>query len=90
MRFFPGAARHALAVLLVGVLSVATLTLPLAHADDEGDLKDRRREVRGQVARAAGDLKESSREAVRAGRALDRAEGKLSNAQSRLGAVRGR
>mgnify|MGYP003914079601 FL=1 len=91
MRSFPGAARHACAVLVVGAVSVATLTLPLAHADDdEGALKERRREVQGQVARAAGDLKESSREAMRVGRALDRAEGKLSSAQSRLGTVRSR
>ncbi|CAN5232206.1 M23 family metallopeptidase [soil metagenome] len=88
MRYFPGAARQHVAALVVGILSVASLALPLAHAsDDEGDLKDRRHQVKGQIADTAADLEESSLEAARVGRVLERAQGKLSSAQSRLSAV---
>ena len=88
VRYFPGAARQHVAALVVGVLSVAALTFPLAHANDgEGDLKDRKREVKGQIADTAADLEEASREAAKVGRALERAQSKLTSARSRLAAI---
>lgn len=87
MRYFPGAARHHACALVVGVLSVAVLTSPLAHADDEGDLKDRRRDLQGQIASTNDDLGEASAEAARVGRALERAQGRLTSARSRLSSI---
>ncbi len=91
MRSFPSAARPHVAALVVGVLSVAVLTLPLAHAaDDEGTLKDRRRSVKGQISQTASSLAEASQEAARVGRVLERAEDRLSSAQGRLSSIEGR
>ncbi|MGA8847072.1 MAG: peptidoglycan DD-metalloendopeptidase family protein [Nocardioides sp.] len=87
MRYFPSAARQHVAALLVGILSVAVLTLPLAHADDEGDLEQRRRDVKGQIAHTADNLRESSREAARVSRLLERTQGRLDSARTRLGNV---
>lgn len=90
MRSFPGAARQHAAALVVGALSVAALTLPLAHADDEDLLEDRRRDVRGQISEATADLQEASREAARVGRAFARAQAQLVSARSRLTDIRSR
>ena len=87
MRYFPSAARQHVATLLVGILSVAVLTAPLAHGDDEGDLKQRRRDVKGQIADASSSLQEASREASRVGRVLERSQGRLDSARTRLSNV---
>ena len=91
MRYFPSAARQHVAALLVGVLSVAALTLPLAHADDgKGDLEQRRHAVKGRISDTASDLAEASREAARVGRALEKAQGQLTSARSRLTRIQDR
>jgi murein DD-endopeptidase MepM/ murein hydrolase activator NlpD len=89
VRSFPGAARQYVSALVVGALSVAALTLPLAHADDD-DLKERQRSVEGRIADTSSALEESSAEAAAAGRALGRAQGRLDAARSRLADVRAR
>ncbi len=89
MRSFPSAARQHVTALTVGVLSVAALTLPLAHADED-DLKDRRDTVQGRISDTASDLAEASREAARVGRALDKAQGRLTSARTRLSNVQAR
>lgn len=84
MRFFPSAARQQIAVLSVGLVSLAALAVPLAHADDDNDLKHRQKQVEGQIDRAAEDLDEASHDSIRANSALTAALGRLTDARARL------
>lgn len=90
MRYFPSAARQHVAALTAGLLSVALLALPAAHADDDGNLKERRREVKGRISDTATSFEESSRKAARVGRELTRAQSRLTSARSRLSSVQTR
>ncbi len=93
MRSFPGAARQRVAATAVALVSLAALTLPLAvplaHADED-DLKNRKRDVQGQIDDAADDLHEASRQASRANAALVSARERLTAARADLAAARAR
>jgi murein DD-endopeptidase MepM/ murein hydrolase activator NlpD len=89
LRFFPGAARRPLALACLGVVSVVTLAVPLAQADDD-DLRARQREVRARIADAEDDLHEASRRVVRAEVRLDYTLERLTEAREELAAVRER
>jgi murein DD-endopeptidase MepM/ murein hydrolase activator NlpD len=81
VRVFPGAAlRPALAALLL----VATLGagLPLAHADEGDDLKDKQHDVHQQVEQAQADVEDASKAITRAKAELEQAESQLAAAQS--------
>jgi murein DD-endopeptidase MepM/ murein hydrolase activator NlpD len=86
VRYFPGAAnRPALATLLL----VATLVLgglaagvPLAHANEGDDLKDKQKNVHAQVEQAQSDVEDASKAITRAKAALAQAEQDLAAAQS--------
>ena len=86
VRSFPGSTplptrlklTAACATLLIGVSAVA----PQATADDK--LRDRQRQVQGQVRGAQGDLEESSKALASAARGLTRARAALGAAQRRL------
>jgi murein DD-endopeptidase MepM/ murein hydrolase activator NlpD len=64
------------------LLLAGGVVLPHAAADD--DLRDRQRDVRGQVRDAQGDLHESSKALAAAARRLGRARAALAAAQNRL------
>jgi murein DD-endopeptidase MepM/ murein hydrolase activator NlpD len=88
LRYFPGAlcrsvlARPAVATLLL----VATLgaAVPLAHADDEGDLKHKHHQVETQIEQAQEDAEEASKAVNKAKAALADAEAQLVTAQAGL------
>jgi murein DD-endopeptidase MepM/ murein hydrolase activator NlpD len=90
LRFFPSAARRPLALACLGVVSVVTLAVPLARADDDDDLRARQREVRARIADAEDDLHEASRRVVRAEVRLDYTLERLTDAREELAAVRER
>ncbi len=92
MRYFPSAARQRATASVVGVVSLAALAIPLAHADD--DLKHRQEQVKGQknkvegqIDRAAQHLEEASRDAARASRQYAAARGRLGDARKALARV---
>src|SRR5687768_16305865 len=64
------------------LMGIATVLAPIAMADD---LRDRKNKVRGRIRGAQGELHESSRAAVAAGRRLERSRALLAAAQKRLG-----
>jgi murein DD-endopeptidase MepM/ murein hydrolase activator NlpD len=78
VRSFPGAAAIAAAV------AIATLAVPMANADDEDDLRDKRQEVQHQIHKAHDELQEASRAVSRSTRRLERATSELRDARSRL------
>ncbi|CAN5428692.1 M23 family metallopeptidase [soil metagenome] len=84
MRFFPSAARQQVAAVLVGLVSLAAFAIPLAHADDDGGLKQRQKHVKGQIDRSGADLEEASGAATRARRSYDAALGRLEAARAHL------
>ena len=86
MRYFPSAARQRLTASVVGLVSLAALAIPFAHADDD-DLLDQQREVKGRIDNAAHDLEEASKDASRASAALERAEARLGSARTTLANV---
>ncbi len=90
MRSFPSAARQRVAASVVGLVSLATLAVPLAHAADDDDLKKKQREVEGRIDDASADLDEASRQASRASRALEQAQAELGAARTQLQGVRTR
>ena len=71
-----------LAVCVAILMGSATVLAPIAMADD---LRDKKNKVRGQIRGAQGELHESSRAAVAAGRRLERSRALLAGAQRRLG-----
>jgi len=81
VRYFPGAAmRLALAtVLLAASLGAA---VPLAHAADGDDLKDKQHDVHQQVEQAQADVEDASKAITRAKAALAQAEDQLAAAQA--------
>lgn len=103
MRFFPSApwlrrtldrmpawAHPQWLVTGVAVLvAVAGLAVPLANADDRDDLKDRQKDVRGQISNVRDDIHEASARVARIARSLRQAQGRLSTARARLADVRG-
>jgi len=83
VRYFPSAAgRPVLATLLL----VATLGagVPLAHADDGDELKDKHHEVQTQIEQAQEDAEEASQAVTQAKTALADAEAQLVTAQANL------
>jgi murein DD-endopeptidase MepM/ murein hydrolase activator NlpD len=89
VRSFPGAARQRIAATTAGLVTLAALAIPLAHADDrDDDLKNRQRDVQGRISDARDDLHEASRDASRAAAAVVRVETKLDAARDHLSAVR--
>jgi murein DD-endopeptidase MepM/ murein hydrolase activator NlpD len=82
VRSFPGAAAVAAA------LTIATLAIPIANADDEDDLRDKQDQVQSQIHRAHDDLHEASRAVARSTRRLERAANRLGDARERLQGVR--
>lgn len=90
MRSFPSAPRQRLTAAVVGIVSLAALAVPLAHADDKSDLKNKQREVKSRISDATHDLEEASRQVTWAKKRLDRALGRLAYARSELRDVRGR
>jgi murein DD-endopeptidase MepM/ murein hydrolase activator NlpD len=87
VRSFPSAARQRATASLIGVVSLAALAVPLAHADDD-DLRTRQREVKGRIADAASDLDEASRTVTQASARLERVTARLAAARSHLADVR--
>lgn len=90
MRSFPSAARRRLAAAAAGFVSLAVLTVPLAHAADEDDLKKRHRDVESQIDDASHALDEASKQASRANRHLTAVREQLASARADLRAARGR
>lgn len=70
------------------VVAIAGLAVPLAHADDRDDLKNKQKQVQGQISGVKGDIHEASAKAARIQRKLDAARKDLAGARSRLSSVR--
>lgn len=101
MRFFPSAPwlRRALDRLPVWaqpqwlvtavatVVAVAGLAVPLAHADDRDDLKNKQNQVKGEIASVKGDIHEASQKVAKIARRLERAKAALGSARDRLASV---
>jgi len=83
VRSFPSAAGRPLlaTLLLVATLGVA---VPLAHADDGDELKDKHHEVQTQIEQAEEDAEEASQAVTQAKSALADAEAQLVTAQANL------
>jgi murein DD-endopeptidase MepM/ murein hydrolase activator NlpD len=90
VRSFPSAARTRLTAACVGLVSLAALAVPLAHADDDADLKARQRDVKGRIADVTDDLREASRSVTRANARLLDAQDRLDSARTVLQDVRTR
>jgi murein DD-endopeptidase MepM/ murein hydrolase activator NlpD len=87
VRTFPRASRHRLwAASVACSLAVGALAVPLANAND--DLKDRQKQVQGQIEHAHSDLDESSARLRRATNALLTAKARFAEARSELTVVR--
>ncbi|MFB9763910.1 hypothetical protein ACFFOS_05900, partial [Nocardioides kongjuensis] len=101
MRFFPSAPwlRRALDRLPVWahpqwlvtavatLVAVAGLAVPLAHADDRDDLKDKQNHVKGEIASVKGDIHEASQKVAKIAQRLEKAKARLVSARSRLASV---
>jgi murein DD-endopeptidase MepM/ murein hydrolase activator NlpD len=82
VRLFPRTARRRLfGALLAGALAVGAVSVPLAHADD---LKDRRERIEDRIKHADQDLDHSSARMRRAMAALDTARRALLSARAEL------
>lgn len=84
MRFFPSAARQQIAVLCVGLVSLAAFAVPRANAYGDHHLEHRQKQVAGRVDRAAADLDEASHDSTRANAALLGALHRLTGARAHL------
>ncbi|WP_028657005.1 M23 family metallopeptidase [Nocardioides sp. J54] len=103
MRFFPSAPRlrraldrlpawahpQWLVTAVAVVVAVAGLAVPLAHADDRDDLKDRQNKVQGQISAVKDDIHEASARVAQISGKLRKAQGQLTAARARLTKVRG-
>ncbi len=86
MRLFPRTARHRLlAALSAAALAMGAVSVPLAHADD---LKDRRERIEDRIKHADDDLDHSSARMRRAMAALDTAQRALDSARAELDAAK--
>lgn len=86
MRLFPRTARRRLfGALLAGALAVGAVSVPLAHADD---LKDRRERIEDRIEHADRDLEHSSARMRRAMAALSAAQRALGSARAELDRAR--
>jgi murein DD-endopeptidase MepM/ murein hydrolase activator NlpD len=90
VRFFPSAARHRATAACLATVTVAALVVPWAAADDRDDLRQRQRDVQGQITEATADLKETSRQVFRANAHLQSTLGRLDTARAELRDVRAR
>ena len=87
MRIFPRAPRRLCVALATAVVLTGIVSIPAAQADDEQDLRDKQRDVLGQIESTNADLEDSSAAARAAAAALDAARTDLVGARSRLGEV---
>lgn len=87
MRFFPRAPRRLCIALATAVVLTGIVSIPAAQADDEQELRDKQRDVLGQIESANADLEGSSAAARTAGAALATARSELVGARGRLGQV---
>ena len=78
-----------LATGLAVVVALAGLAVPLAHANDRDDLEDRQDQVQGQIADVKDDIHEASQRVAKIARNLERAQGQLRGARTKLQDVRG-
>ena len=86
MRLFPRTARHRLfAAVSAAALAMGAVSVPLAHADD---LKDRRERIEDRIKHADDDLDHSSARMRRAMAALDSAQQALDSARAELDAAK--
>ncbi|WP_408898561.1 M23 family metallopeptidase [Nocardioides sp. R1-1] len=69
------------------VIAIAGLAVPLAHAGDRDDLKDKQNQVRGEIADVKGDIHEASQKVAKIARRLEKAKSALGSARSRLASV---
>ncbi|GAA1502666.1 M23 family metallopeptidase [Nocardioides humi] len=70
------------------VIAIAGLAVPLAHADDRDDLKDKQNQVRGEIAGVKGDIHEASKKVAKIAKRLKKAKAELGDARTRLASVR--
>jgi murein DD-endopeptidase MepM/ murein hydrolase activator NlpD len=70
------------------VIAVAGLAVPLAHADDGDDLKDKQNAVKGEIASVKGSIHEASQQVAKIAKRLEKAQARLGDARSRLASVR--
>lgn len=90
MRYFPSAARQRATAACAGLVALAALVMPLAHADDESDLEKQKDEVKGQISEATSDLHEASKAVAQAVTRVEQAEARLATARRTLTDVRTR
>lgn len=82
-------ARSALLALALSSLLAAGFAMP-TWADDKGDVKRQQRQNAQNLEDAQDEVQHSTQAALKARRALQRAESRLSSAQGELGRTRGR
>ncbi|WGX95427.1 M23 family metallopeptidase [Nocardioides sp. L-11A] len=70
------------------VIAVAGLAVPLAHADDGDDLKDKQNAVKGEIASVKGSIHEASQQVAKIAKQLEKAEARLGDARTHLASVR--
>ncbi|WP_372726994.1 peptidoglycan DD-metalloendopeptidase family protein [Nocardioides sp.] len=86
MRFFPRTARPRLvAALAAAALAIGAAAVPLAHADD---LKDKQKQVQGQIESVHDDLDESSARLRKAAGQLEAARAQFASAKADLDVAR--
>ena len=97
MRFFPSAPRlrrtldrlptwahpQWLVTAVAVVVAVAGLAMPIAHADDGDDLKDKQKRVQGQISSVKGEIHEASAKVAKIAGQLKTARSQLATAQAR-------
>ena len=90
MRYFPSAlVRHVLRrrltlCALASVMAVGGVAVPLAHADDGDNLKDKHKDVQAQIEQVQEEAEEASKAVNKAKAALADAEAQLVTAQANL------
>jgi murein DD-endopeptidase MepM/ murein hydrolase activator NlpD len=83
VRSFPGARRST--ALFGAAVLLGGLAVPLAHAGERDDLKDKQEDVQAQIEQTQHDAEEASKAVTRAKAALADAEAQLVTAQANLG-----
>lgn len=76
-----------LVTAVAALVAVAGLAMPLAHADDRDDLKNKQDHVKGEIASVKGEIHEASQQVAKIARRLDKAEAALGRARDRLASV---
>ncbi|GAA3547679.1 peptidoglycan DD-metalloendopeptidase family protein [Nocardioides daeguensis] len=76
-----------LVTAVAALVAVAGLAMPLAHADDRDDLKNKQDHVKGEIASVKGEIHEASQKVAKIARRLEEAEAALGRARDRLASV---